>query len=229
MENRLNSVSQGILLVDKEKGSPSFRLVSILRKVTGIQKIGHSGTLDPFATGLMVMLLGREFTKRSDEFLKADKEYEAILHLGIATDTYDVEGAVSSRCDRIPTLQELEHVLALFQGEIFQVPPMYSAKKVQGKKLCDLARRGVTIDRRPVQVQVKITLLSYVYPEVGIHVVCSKGTYVRSLAHDIGQALGIGSHLTSLTRLRSGTFRLETAVAQARLQSPGFDITNYLL
>jgi tRNA pseudouridine55 synthase len=229
MESRLSSASQGILLVDKEKGVSSFRLVSILRKVTGIQKIGHSGTLDPFATGLMVMLIGREFTKRSNEFLETEKEYEAVLHLGIATDTYDPEGTVSSCCDRIPALQELRQVFELFQGEIFQVPPMYSAKKVQGKKLYDLARSGITIDRQPVQVRVKITLLSYLYPEAHMHVVCSKGTYVRSLAHDIGQALGVGGHLTSLTRLRSGTFRLEAAVAQAHLQSPGFDITHYLL
>src|ERR1044071_8129101 len=122
----------GILLVDKKKGSTSFRLVSLLRKRTGIKKIGHAGTLDPFATGVMVMLIGREYTKRSDEFLCSDKEYRATLQLGIATDTYDIEGQILSRSDKIPSTQELELALKTFCGEISQIPPMYSAKKVDG-------------------------------------------------------------------------------------------------
>lgn len=221
--------NEGILLVNKEKGSTSFRLVSILRRITNIEKIGHAGTLDPFATGLMVMLIGRDFTRLSDQFLGAEKEYEGIIHLGIATDTYDIEGETVSRSDKLPTLQELLTTLESFQGDLLQVPPMYSAKKIQGKKLYDLARSGITVERKPVNVRVQLQLLRYEYPEVAIRVVCSKGTYIRSLAHDIGQMLGTGGHLTSLTRLRSGTFRLENAVAQEQLQSPGFNITPYLI
>jgi tRNA pseudouridine55 synthase len=219
----------GILLVDKAKGSTSFRLVSILRRITRIEKIGHSGTLDPFATGLMVMLIGREFTRRSDEFLGVEKEYEGVIRLGIATDTYDIEGAVTRTSDKVPTLEEIEGVFQSFQGEIFQVPPMYSAKKIEGKKLYELARSGVTVERKPVRVNVAMTLLRYEYPELAIRVVCSKGTYIRSLAHDIGQCLGTGGHLASLTRHRSGSFKLENAVSQEQLQTPGFDITPYLL
>jgi tRNA pseudouridine55 synthase len=218
---------KGILLVDKAKGSYSFRLVSILRKLTKVEKIGHSGTLDPFATGLMVMLIGRDFTRRSDEFLTSEKEYRATLHLGVATDSYDLDGQVTQRSDHIPSLSDVQHVLQVFQGEILQVPPMFSAKKVEGKKLYDLARKGVTIERQPVLVRVQTTLLRYEYPEIEIQVSCSKGTYIRSLAHDMGQALGSCAHLTALTRLRSGSFRLEDAVPQESLQ-PGFDLTPYL-
>lgn len=219
----------GILLVDKAKGSTSFRLVSILRRITKVEKIGHSGTLDPFATGLIVMLIGREYTRLSDQFLTADKEYIGTIHLGVETDTYDTEGAVLHTSDKVPTKEELQNVLAQFQGEILQTPPMYSAKKVQGQKLCDLARKGVTIEREAVKVRVQIELLSYDYPNVEIRVVCSKGTYIRSLAHDIGQALGTGAHLSSLKRTRSGHFHLSNAVTQEQLQTPGFEIAPYLL
>lgn len=220
--------NNGLLLIDKAKGSTSFRLVSLLRKLTKIDKIGHAGTLDPFATGLMVMLIGRDFTKRSDEFLTCDKEYEATMHLGIATDTYDIEGEVISRSDTIPSLSDIEHVLTLFQGSISQIPPMFSAKKVEGKKLYELARKGITIERKPVQVTVVIQLLSYNYPEVKIHVACSKGTYIRSLAHDIGAVLGAGAHLSALTRTRSGSFLLSDAISQEKIQDPQFDISPFL-
>ncbi len=220
---------RGVLLVDKAKGSTSFRLVSLLRKLTKIEKIGHSGTLDPFATGLMVMLIGREFTRRSDEFLQSDKEYEGTIHLGIATDTYDLEGAVISRSEKIPSSQEVDLALQSFQGQISQVPPMYSAKKIQGKKLYELARSGITIERAPSQVSLQTKLIRYEYPELTIHVVCSKGTYIRSIAHDIGQMLGTGGHLSSLTRLRSGSFHLRSAISQKELENPPFDITPYLL
>lgn len=220
--------NNGILLVDKTKGSTSFRLVSLLRKLTKIEKIGHSGTLDPFATGLMVMLIGRDFTKRSDEFLTCDKEYEAVIHLGIATDTYDIEGKITSRSELVPTLRDVELIVKTFNGDILQIPPMYSAKKVEGKKLYDLARKGVTIERQPVKVNVELKVLSYDYPELRIHVRCSKGTYVRSLAHDIGQALHCGAHLSSLIRVRSGPFHLIDAIPQLLLQNPSFDVTPYL-
>lgn len=218
----------GILLVDKAKGSTSFHLVALLRRLTKIEKIGHAGTLDPFATGLMVMLIGRDYTRKSDSFLTCDKQYRATLFLGIATDTYDLEGQVISRSDKIPTLKEIELAIAPFQGEILQIPPMFSAKKIEGKKLCDLARRGIVLERQPAKVRLEIELLSYTYPHLEIEVTCSKGTYIRSLAYDIGGALGCGAHLSSLTRLRSGTFRLDECIPQSHLKNPEYDISPHL-
>lgn len=221
-------MNNGLLLLDKAKGSTSFRLVSLLRKLTKISKIGHAGTLDPFATGLMVMLIGREFTKRSDEFLTCDKEYEATMHLGIETDSYDVEGTIMRTSPIIPTLSEIEAIIPAFQGTISQIPPMFSAKKIQGQKLYDLARKGITIERKPCLVTVSIQLIQYTYPELKIRVACSKGTYIRSLAHDIGQTLGTGAHLSSLRRTRSGNFLLSDAITQEQIQDPLFDIRPYL-
>jgi tRNA pseudouridine55 synthase len=220
--------NNGILLVDKAAGSTSFHLVSLLRRLTKIEKIGHAGTLDPFATGVMVMLIGKEYTRRSDEFLCSDKEYRATMQLGTATDTYDLEGQITSRSDKVPTLNQIQLALQLFRGEILQIPPMFSAKKVAGKKLYDLARKGIEIERQPVKVQVEITLLNYQYPMVDISVKCSKGTYIRSLAHDIGQTLGTGAHLFELARTRSGSFHLGECIPQAHLKNPEFDITPHL-
>jgi len=221
--------SKGILLVDKSPGSTSFQIVHLLRRLTGVEKIGHAGTLDPFATGVMVMLIGREFTSRSDEFLCADKEYKAVVTLGLATDTHDIEGRETFRSETIPSQEQVELAIACFQGEILQMPPMFSAKKIDGKKLCDLARRGVTIERQPVKVTLKTTLLSYQYPLIEIVVSCSKGTYIRSLADDLGKMLGCGAHLSSLCRLRSGIFHLKDCISHSLLKNPQFDISPYLI
>ncbi|MES2274260.1 MAG: tRNA pseudouridine(55) synthase TruB [Chlamydiota bacterium] len=220
--------NSGILLVDKEIGSTSFRLVSLLRRITKLEKIGHAGTLDPFATGVMVMLVGREFTRRSDEFLNSDKQYRAVLRLGITTDSYDREGAVIQTSEIVPESSQVESALRAFQGEILQTPPMFSAKKMGGQKLCDLARRGITIDRPAVKVVLQTTLLRYEYPDLEIEVSCSKGTYIRSVAHDLGQMLGCGAHLISLTRLRSGPFLLADCLPQHLLKNPEFDVSPYL-
>jgi tRNA pseudouridine55 synthase len=220
--------SKGILLVDKAAGSTSFHLVSLLRRLTRIEKIGHAGTLDPFATGVMVMLIGREYTTRSNEFLCADKMYRTTLQLGVVTDTYDLEGQVVSRSELKPELSEVELALKTFQGDILQVPPMYSAKKVEGKKLYDLARKGVTIERQPVKVNVSMKLIRYEYPLLELEVSCSKGTYIRSLAHDIGQFLHCGAHLIELTRLRSGSFRIEECIPQELLKNREFDLSPHL-
>lgn len=224
----MQTKASGILLVDKAAGSTSFHLVSVLRRLTKIEKIGHAGTLDPFATGVMVMLVGRDYTRRSDEFLTSDKQYRATLHLGVSTDSYDLDGEITARNDIIPSLEDINLAIAPFQGEIMQVPPMFSAKKVQGKKLYDLARRGIEIERQPVRVRLEITLLSYTYPHLEIEVSCSKGTYIRSLAHDIGQSLRCGAHLTALTRLRSGSFHLSECVPQESLKNPEFDVFSRL-
>jgi len=219
----------GILLVDKAAGCTSFDLVALLRRLTKIEKIGHAGTLDPFATGVMVMLIGREFTRRSDEFLSSDKKYRASLTLGIATDTFDKEGQIVSQNDLIPSLQEIEKALLYFQGEILQVPPMFSAKKIKGQKLCDLARKGISIQREPVKVKLKTKLIRYEYPYLEIEIECSKGTYIRSIASELGEMLQCGAHLSVLSRIRSGHFSLDQCIPQALLKTPEFDITPHLI
>jgi tRNA pseudouridine55 synthase len=224
----MNKEPKGILLVDKERGSTSFQLVKDLRRLTREWTIGHAGTLDPFATGVMVMLIGREFTRRSDSFLASDKAYRGTLTLGIETDSYDLDGQVTARNEHAPTLHQVELTLAIFQGELAQVPPMFSAKKIEGKKLYDLARKGIEIERQPVKVRLRVELIRYSYPHLEIRVDCSKGTYIRSLAHDIGRSLGCGAHLSELVRLRSGAFTLEECIPQALLKNPETDLTPYL-
>ncbi len=204
----------GILIIDKAVGKTSFSLVSLLRRLTGIQKIGHAGTLDPFATGVMVMLIGPTYTKMADQFLQHDKKYEATIHLGVSTDSYDCEGGVTASCDRIPLHQEIETALEKFQGEVLQIPPMFSAKKVGGQRLYHLARKGMTVERQPVPVRLHTQLLAYEYPYLRISIACSKGTYIRSIAHDLGQLLGVGAHLSALRRTCSGPFTMEDAVHQ---------------
>lgn len=200
---------QGILLVNKPKGKTAFSLVACLRRILGVKKIGHAGTLDPFATGVMVMLVGKSFTRLSDSFLGADKEYIGRVHLGITTDTFDCDGQITNQSDIIPTREMLDEAILHFQGEIEQIPPMYSAKKQNGKKLYELARQGKTVERAPVKIKLQTRILGYEYPFVDIAVSCSKGTYIRSIAFDFGVKLGCGGHLVALERVRSGAFRIE--------------------
>lgn len=211
-ENPPLKIREGILLVDKPRGKTSFSLVSALRRLTRIEKIGHAGTLDPFATGLMVMLVGKNFTRLSENYLSAEKEYTCTSRLGVTTDSYDCDGKIISNSSHIPTLAEIENALTSFQGAILQTPPMFSAKKIGGKKLYELARRGIEIQRQPVKVTVKTTLLSYCYPDLCLSIVCSKGTYVRSIAHDLGNLLGCGAHLSELRRIRSGAFHINDCI-----------------
>lgn len=199
----------GLLLVDKPRGKSSFFLVSLLRKILNVKKIGHAGTLDPLATGVMVMLIGKQYTTRSNEFLCDDKEYLAEIRLGITTDSYDADGVILATSDRIPVAKELEEAITHFQGEIEQIPPMFSAKKIKGERLYYLARKGKQVERPPSHVRVQLTLLSYNYPYVVARIACSKGTYIRSIAHDLGVLLHTGAHLTQLQRTRSGNFTLE--------------------
>lgn len=210
-------LAQGILLVDKPRGQTAFSLVAILRKILKVKKIGHAGTLDPFATGVMVMLIGRNYTRCSNEFLGQDKEYVADLFFGASTDTYDCDGKVVEESTVVPTLSQVEEVIAFFQGEIDQIPPMFSAKKIGGKKLYELARKGKEIERKPVKVTVSTEIISYHYPLLTLKVACSKGTYIRSLAYDIGEKLGCKAHLTSLRRTRSGVFTISECMDGAML------------
>jgi tRNA pseudouridine55 synthase len=219
---------QGILLVNKPRGKTSFHLVAALRRLSKIRKIGHAGTLDPFATGVMVMLIGREFTRLSDSFLSCDKEYTCRAHLGISTDSFDCEGVQITSSDKIPTEEEIRGALLHFQGEIQQIPPMFSAKKVQGKKLYELARKGISIERAPATVTVCVELLNYTYPHLDLRIRCSKGTYIRSIAHDLGTLLGCGAHLIELQRTRSGNYLLEECLDGSVLESKVFDLIPHL-
>jgi len=228
MSDTVLAHKEGILLVDKPQGKTSFSLIRSLRKVTGIQKIGHAGTLDPFATGVMVLLIGRGYTRLSDKLLCQDKAYLAEVSLGSSTDTYDCDGKIVASSKRIPTEEEIAQVIASFQGEIEQVPPMYSAKKVKGKKLYELARKGITIERKPLKVQVQTEQLSYEYPILKLHVACSKGTYIRSIAHEIGKALGCGAHLSNLQRVKSGQFTLDQCIDGALLEQPDVNIEPFI-
>ncbi len=219
---------EGILLVDKPQGRTSFSLIRALVKKIGVKKIGHAGTLDPFATGVMVMLIGRKFTRLSDVLLFEDKEYEAIAHLGTTTDSYDCDGKVVGRSKKIPTYEEILEAAQYFQGEIQQVPPMFSAKKVQGKKLYEYARKGLSIERKQATVQVNLQITKYSYPHLHFVVQCSKGTYIRSIAHELGNMLGCGAYLEQLRRLRSGNFSIEQCIDGNLLDLPDFDISAYL-
>lgn len=219
---------EGILLIDKPAGKTSFYLVHQLRRITGIKKIGHAGTLDPFATGVMVMLVGRSMTTQANQFLADDKQYLTTFRLGSVSDTYDRDGKITPTSIKEPSLQEVETVLRSFEGQLMQVPPMYSAKKVQGKKLYELARQGVLIERAPCSVTVHIDLVEYTYPNLTLNITCSKGTYIRSLAHDIGHALQTGAYVETLIRLRSGQFLLEDCLNFHTLCFEGANYTHYL-
>jgi tRNA pseudouridine55 synthase len=219
---------EGILLVDKEKGKTAFYLVKLLRKKSDIKKIGHAGILDPFATGVMVMLIGRSYTKMASKFLQDDKEYEATIKLGVATNTFDCEGFPTFSSPSVPSLEEIEVVIEKFQGETTQIPPMFSAKKVQGQKLYHLARKGIEIARAPIPIKLKTDLIDYSYPLLRVKITCSKGTYMRTIAHDIGEKLGCGAHLTELVRTRSGSFHIKDCIDAKILSIPSFDYVPFL-
>ena len=220
--------SQGLLLIDKPAGKSSFFLVSLLRRITNIKKIGHAGTLDPFATGVMILLVGPHYTRMQPLFLTADKEYEARIKLGEATDSYDCDGTLQETSETVPTKEAVEEALKDFQGTIQQIPPMFSAKKVKGKKLYELARKGQVIEREPVKITLTTTLIDYSYPYLDLHIRCSKGTYVRSIAHDLGLKLGSYGHLSALTRTKSGSFRLEDCLSVDEITAEGFNYKEHL-
>ncbi|MGY4879255.1 tRNA pseudouridine(55) synthase TruB [Vreelandella aquamarina] len=197
----------GVLLLDKPKGMSSNHALQRVRRLFDAQKAGHTGTLDPMATGLLPICLG-EATKFSAHLLEADKGYQTRVELGVITDTGDAEGTVIERRD-VPrlTAQDIEAVLSCFRGEIDQVPPMYSALKHQGKKLYELAREGKHVERAARRINVyDARLLSLDDTAFELEVSCSKGTYIRTLAEDIGLMLGCGAHISALRRLKTGPF-----------------------
>jgi len=209
----------GILNIDKPQGITSYRVVSLVKRLSGERRVGHAGTLDPIATGVLPVCLGQ--ATRIVEFLAdATKTYRAEIELGVTTDTYDASGRITQRENPSGIQREqVERALAPFRGVIQQTPPMYSAIKYQGKKLYQLARAGITVERksRPVTIH-RLDIVDFQPPLVTIDVECGKGTYIRSLAHDLGQVLGCGASLKSLVRRSYGPFGIENAVSLPRLE-----------
>lgn len=209
----------GILNVNKPAGKTSFRVVSIVKRLSGERRVGHAGTLDPAATGVLPICLGQG-TRTVEFLLEASKVYRAQIELGVATDTYDACGRVIQTGDPSGiSCEQLESALASFCGLIQQTPPMYSAVRHQGQKLYQLARSGIEVERksRPARIY-RLALLDWQPPLVTIEVECGKGTYIRSLAHDLGQLLGCGANLKSLVRSRCGLFEIRDAVSIPKLE-----------
>jgi tRNA pseudouridine55 synthase len=202
----------GVLVVDKPVGPSSHDVVQVARRSLGVRRIGHTGTLDPRASGVLPLVIGQA-TRLAQHLTASDKEYEARVRFGIVTDTYDAAGEVVGGSGAVPTLADLEVALQRFRGTYAQQPPAYSAKMVAGERAYVLARRGKPAQASPVVVTVHLLdLLEYVAPEARLRVRCSAGFYVRSLAHDLGQALQTGAILEGLVRTEAGGFRIEQAV-----------------
>ena len=228
----------GVLIIDKPAGMTSHDVVALVRRAIGERRVGHTGTLDPFATGVLVVLVGR--ATRLAQFLSgAEKEYEAMIRLGYATDTGDITGArvekdkpgFTAETQRTQSFrrEEIDAALASLRGEIEQTPPMYSAKKIAGEKLYELARRGKEVERKAVRVTIsqfeplprESAVLKTNHDgtsDVAVHVVCSAGTYVRTLAESVGERLGVGAHLSELRRTRAGRFKIADAITLDRLE-----------
>ena len=208
----------GVLNIRKEKGYTSFDVVAKLRGILHMKKIGHTGTLDPEAEGVLPVVLGKA-TKLVDLLTEKQKTYEALLHLGLETDTQDMTGTVLEEKPVEVTEEEVRTVIRSFLGEQQQIPPMYSALKVDGKKLYELAREGKTVERKPRAVQFyEIEIKKIELPYVRFSVTCSKGTYIRTLCHDIGQKLGCGGCMEELLRTRSGNFVWEDSMTLAQVE-----------
>ena len=215
----------GLLLVDKPSGPTSHDVVAQIRRRFRIPKVGHGGTLDPMATGLLVILLGKG-TKISDRVMGHDKTYEGTLRLGLETDSQDADGRIVAEKDAAAvTAAQVEEQFKLRLGDQMQLPPMVSAIKIQGVPLYKLARKGETVERQPRLIHVyRFELLDFAPPDVRFRVECTKGTYVRTLAHDVGQALGVGAHLVALRRTKIGQIDVAQAHPLAELlEAPALD------
>lgn len=202
----------GIVIVDKPQSWTSQDVTARLRRVFGTRRIGHGGTLDPMATGVLPVFVGRA-TRAVEFFEHAEKTYETVLRFGITTDTEDMTGTVLTEENVSFTEEQLQETLAAFRGEILQVPPMYSALKVNGQKLCDLARKGKTVARQPRPITIhELTLVERGENTLRLRVRCSKGTYIRTLCKDIGEKLGCGGCMESLRRVAAGEYTIDEAV-----------------
>lgn len=211
-------MTSGFLLINKPAGMTSHDVISRLRRITGIRTIGHAGTLDPFATGLLIVAVGRESTKQLQQYVGMDKTYEASIRLGETSTTLDPEGDVTSGPCPTITPEALDAAMQALTGEQQQIPPMHSAIKIAGKKLYELARQGIEIDRPPRAITIHAFTLTApltaplpLPATIQANIACSSGTYVRAIARDLGTALGTAAYLTALHRARIGPFRIEDA------------------
>lgn len=208
----------GIINLYKPPGITSHTAVAKVRRILQMKKVGHTGTLDPDAQGVLPICLGKG-TKVSGMLTDTDKAYRAVIRFGVTTDTQDMSGTVLTKCIPMVTQEKLLDILPQFTGELQQIPPMYSAVKVGGKKLYELARQGTEIERKPRTITIfDLQLVDFSGKSATLEVSCSKGTYIRTLCHDIGQALGCGAAMEHLTRTRSGMFRLEDSVTLETLE-----------
>lgn len=213
----------GVLIVNKHEGVTSHKIISSCRKLYDTRQVGHTGTLDPMATGVLPVLIGRA-VKASDYLMMHDKEYVAEMKLGITTDTEDVTGEILTRNENIPSEEEVLATCESFVGKIMQVPPMYSALKVGGRKLVDIAREGGEVEREAREVEIYSLSAEKVSEDIyRMRVACSKGTYIRTLCADIGKKLGCGAAMASLVRTRTGNFTLEDSVTVEELDNMTFE------
>ncbi|MCR5375027.1 MAG: tRNA pseudouridine(55) synthase TruB [Lachnospiraceae bacterium] len=211
-------MNNGFIIVNKERGFTSFDVCAKLRGILKTKKIGHTGTLDPDATGVLLVCVGNA-TKAVDILPSENKEYRAVIHFGITTDTEDISGEVLNRCDDMVTGEEIKAAVQAFIGDIKQIPPMYSAIKVGGKKLYELAREGKIIERKPRDITIHdIRIESIDYPFATITVSCSKGTYIRTLCKDIGEKLNVGACMESLERTKACGFDLNNALTLSEIE-----------
>lgn len=220
---------KGILNVNKEKGISSARVVSLVRRALNMKKVGHTGTLDLEASGVLPIVIGKA-TRVSDYMMTKDKVYETELILGAKTDTLDAAGEIIEKSDKVVTKEEFLQAMKTFKGEIDQIPPMYSALKVNGKKLYDFAREGIEIERKKRKVNIyDIELLDFAFPKATIRVTCSKGTYIRTLVDDIGEKLGSLAYVNELARVRVGELDIKESIkSQDLLEIPKEDLINKL-
>lgn len=219
----------GFLNIYKPKGMTSHDIISRLRKITKIKQIGHTGTLDPFAEGVLPVCIGK--STRLIEYLEEDKEYLATIQFGLETDTYDLEGTILKTYDKKISKKDLKNSLRSFEGEIEQVPPIYSAIKVDGKKLYEYARKGLEVEIKPRRVFIsRIELIDFDEnaQNAKVLIACSKGTYIRSIAYDLGRTLECGAYLTGLVRTQSGQFNLKNSVALDELHDVSDIISNII-
>ena len=211
----------GVILVNKHKGVTSHDIVFKIRRLFGTKKVGHTGTLDPLATGVLPVLVGRA-AKAAEYLLSENKRYKAVLRLGITTDTEDITGEILTKSDTLPTKNSFFEACTHFVGSIKQVPPMYSALKVNGQKLVDLARQGIEIERQARDIFISSIEPTVISEREGLYeldVACSKGTYIRTLCADIGAFLGCGATMAELTRTQSGSFYIDNAYTISQLEA----------
>ena len=216
-----NAESNGFLLIEKPVGPTSFNAIRRIRGITKVKRVGHAGTLDPFASGLLIVALGRTFTRQIDMFQALPKQYRVSMVLGMTTDTYDAFGQLTSQSPVSLSKELIIKAILSKVGEYHQVPPDFSARRVGGKRLYELARKGITVEKAATEVHIySIAVDAFIdapHPQVIFTVECSKGTYIRSLVHDIGQELGVGAYAKDLARLKIGEFDVANAIGYGEL------------